>query len=106
MAPISNSYYYQIISMITYIKASCEVVFLEDFFDFFPYLVRLLLSINIIVLLLFVVILNDLSGLVLIGHKPLFDAFDVVVTSATSLTSLQQTLGHHLLAALKMQNKW
>ena len=47
------------------------------------------------------VVLDDRQCLLPESHQPLLDGLLVVVSTATELTPLKQTLGHHFLAALK-----
>lgn len=63
-------------------------MFLINLLDLFKNGIRLHLRIDVVVLVELTVVFYDFLCLVLVGHEPLLDAFDVVVTPPATLSSL------------------
>ena len=78
----------------------------EYFCYLFEHLLRLDFWIYVVVFIQFTVVLYYLLCLVLICHKPLLYAFNIVITSSTCFSPLKKSVCHHFLTTLQVKDKW
>ena len=77
----------------------------EDLFDLHKHFFRFHLRIYVIIFANRTVVLDDILSLVLVGCEPFLDTVNIVITSATSLASFEESVCHDLLTAFEMEDE-
>lgn len=80
-------------------------MFHKDLLDLLENLVRFDLWVDVVVFVELRVVFDDLFGFVFVSYKSLLYAVYVIVWAAACLASLEQTVQHHLLPTLQVQDK-